>query len=65
MREAILKEAGPEGLKIPWLRADMTLARASPTEDVAAYAAEVGKRSKARLGQVLGGEGKEGGIFWY
>jgi len=66
MRDVILKEAGPRGLEIPWLRVDMSVPHASPTEDGAAYAAEVGRRAKARLGEVLGsGEGRDGGIFWY
>lgn len=67
MREAILKEVGPEGLKIPWIRADMNVPHSSPTGgDGAEYAAEVGKRAKRRLGEVLGSEeSKNGGIFWY
>lgn len=66
MRDAILKEVGPGGLKIPWLRADMNVAHSSPSEDGAAYGAEVSKRAKRRLTEVLNsGEGEAGGIFWY
>ena len=66
MRDTIMKEAGPRGLEIPWFRADMSVPHTSPTEDGAAYGAEVGIRMKARLGEVLGGgDGRDGGIFWY